>query len=125
MQINFNPNNSNRQNFCMAVHADTLAKNALRVRVSSDLEWKAINDLVSSQEKNLISHIGLSALPNTTKLSGWVSSNGKVEEYIESWIFSPDSPVAFIKRLCDRADDLARLNTPDEINPSDVLNRLG
>ena len=125
MQVNFNQHSVNSSHFGMAVHADTLAKNALRVRVSSDVEWKTINDLVLSQEKNHSAHIGLSSFSNSTKLTGWISSNGKVENYVENWVFSPDSPVAFIKRLCDRADDLARMNSKDEINPADVLNRLG
>ena len=88
MQININSNYTYYPKFT-ALHADTLAKNALRVRVESDNEWRIINDLISAQENNMLSHIGLSTVKDSTKLTGWVSAAGKVEEFVENWIFSP------------------------------------
>ncbi len=123
MQVNFNPNYKN-QNFG-ALHADRFAKNALLVRVANDLDWKTINDLVARQASNTDAHICLTSAPESTRLSAWISSQGKVEEYSEGLFFDFSNPVNFIKSVCDRADVLARMASDDNVNPSAILDMMG
>ena len=125
MQVRLNLNQQANQYFGMSLHADTFAKNALRVRVANDLDWKIINDLITAQEKNTVANVTLISSPDTTKLSGLISAKGDVKNYSEGFFHEFENPVDFIKSLCDKADNIARANSGKPANPVAVLNRLG
>lgn len=136
MQVRLNPSYSNHTaqmygskyakssnpHFCK-MFADTSAKRAILVRISDDVDWKTLDDLITGQENNKVANVFLSKSPNTVGLTACVRIGEREEIYKEA--YPKRKVIRWLRNLCEVVDELTIEASKNEPNPAAVLKRLG